>query len=48
MLNFHELLVYLIILTMETNVLNGISVSDLLKLIPEDLLIELSSETKVD
>lgn len=48
MLKFHVLLVYLIILTMETINLNGISVNDLLKLIPEDLLVELSSETKVD
>ena len=33
---------------METNDHNGISVSDLLRLIPEDLLASLSSETKVD
>jgi len=33
---------------METNDKNGVSVSDLLRLIPEDLLAELSTETKVD
>ena len=33
---------------METNDINGISVSDLLRLIPEDLLAGLSTETKVD
>ena len=33
---------------METNNINGISVSDLLRLIPEDLLARLSAETKVD
>ncbi len=33
---------------METNNLPGISVSELLKLIPEDLLVDLSLETKVD
>jgi len=34
--------------TMETNNNNGISVSDLLRLIPEDLLAGLSAQTKVD
>jgi hypothetical protein len=33
---------------METKDLIGISVSELLKLIPEDLLVDISSETKVD
>lgn len=33
---------------METNNKNGVSVSDLLKLIPEDLLAGLTNETKVD
>ena len=33
---------------METNDINGVSVRDLLRLIPEDLLAGLSTETKVD
>lgn len=37
-----------VIQIMETKELPGISVSELLKLIPEDLLADLSSETKVD
>lgn len=42
------LILHLYVLTMEIKDLPGISASELLKLIPEDLLVDLSLETKVD